>query len=155
MKQKMYAWSDTAYVPIGDHTWVTTYIPGEGHPDVNKGDYWYCKGTPHTRARMLAFGIGGVDFASKIAAPHDPDDTVGIRYLSDGVCHQMSNRLLKFCFDNDGNPVTVKDAVGYELTTGMYGEYGGKGLTNKKRACRIKWESVVSEYKKTGDTNGL
>ena len=112
MSDRLYAWADTTHIRFGEHTWVTTYAPGTGNPDPDKGHYWYCWGDPHVRSRALGVGTGGSEFARMIARPHDPKADVGLRYWYDGLCHQMANRLLRFTFDDNGNPLTVKDAKG-------------------------------------------
>lgn len=128
-----------------EHTWVTTYTPGSGDPEPKKGDYWYCWGDPHNESRLLEFGNGGIEFAKMLAKSHDPKENVGLEYRRDGLCHQMANRLLRFAFNNNGRPITVEGAKGYQLTVGMYGEYGGKWILSKPD-CVIKWNQIVSKY---------
>lgn len=145
MADNLYAWADTTHVGVGEHTWVTSYAPGDGVPDPAMGDYWYCWGDPHERCRELGMGNGGREFANLLARPHDPQDGVGLRYKYDGLCHQMANRLLRFSYDEMGQPVRVSDAKGYQLSVGMYGEYGGKFVLSSPD-CLAKWEKIVSEY---------
>lgn len=143
MDDRMYSWRDTTTLGVGDHTWVTTYQPGHGAPDPSQGDYWYCWGVPHATAIPVSEGSGGADFARKIAAPHDPKADVGMKYGSDGVCHQMANRLLRFCKDANGDPITVAGSIGYQLTVGMYGKYADK---SPQKQCTIRWNEWVQKY---------
>lgn len=161
----MYAWGDPVenflLGEVGDHTWVTTYEPGTGSPNVKNGDYWYCRGNARTQAQKIVRGNGGVAFARQIAKPNDPSENVGIRYILDGVCHQMANRLLRFSFDDNGDPVKVGTVngfpKGYQLSKPMYGEYGGErsvfpfGPTD----CFVEWNLKVAAYQKEllGESN--
>ncbi|MFZ6873242.1 hypothetical protein ACO0LF_14405 [Undibacterium sp. Di27W] len=151
---QMYAWANTVQALINfgsEHTWVTTYDPGTGSPNETLGHYWYCWGKERTHARNLVIGKGGVDFALKIAKPNKKDESVGIEYGIDGVCHQMANRLLRFSLDENNMPVTVHQAKGYLLSKMMYGEYGG----SKDEKVLAKWNTLVSNYQKSidGDKN--
>lgn len=143
MENRMYSWRDTTSAGIGDHTWVTTYQPGHGVPNPSMGDYWYCWGVPRSTAKLLSQGTGGADFARKIANPHDSTANVGMTYGKDGVCHQMANRLLRFCLDENGKPVTVEGAIGYQLTVGMYGKYADK---SPGRECTVRWNIWVTKH---------
>lgn len=143
---KLYAYADTTKAGVGDHTWVTTYTPGTGDPDISKGEYWYCYGESRNRARQIVQGDGGVEFARTIASPHDPDECVGLEYGKTGVCHQMANRLLRFSRDHSGKPVTVSTAVGYQLSVAAYGVYGGRGFRREAAECRKQWDKWVSDY---------
>ena len=145
MVDRLYAWADTTHLGVGDHTWVTSYAPGSGTPNPATGDYWYCWGDSHERSRELGIGYGGRDFANLIARSHDPHDGVGLKYRYDGLCHQMANRLLRFSLDGNGKPLKVSGAKGYQISVGMYGEYGGKWIRSSPE-CIAKWEAVVSEY---------
>jgi hypothetical protein len=148
----IYAWADSIKAPFGEinllsHTWVTTYSPGNGEPDLSKGHYWYCWGVPHNNAEEVAKGQGGIDFACRIAVPNDRKADVGIRWGKDGFCHQMANRLLRFSTDNKGNPVTVSKAKGYMITHAAHGVYGGKHTPE----CQEKWDSIVKAYEEGSD----
>ncbi|MGL6239852.1 hypothetical protein [Aeromonas dhakensis] len=147
-KQLLYAWADKTNLGVGDHTWVSTYSPANGRPDTEKGDYWYCWGDIHNNAICLGAGVGGASFAKSIALPHDKKADAGILYAKDGVCHQIANRLLRFSFDKNGNPITVKGAKGYQLTKAMYGEYGEKARTDSQIKRYAHWENNVNNYKK-------
>lgn len=138
----MYAWGDWAQIPLGDHTWVTTYEPGAGEPNPSKGYYWPCYGDPRSKATQLTKGSGGVNFARAIAKPFDKEATAGIRYLKDGVCHQIANRLLRFSLDDKGNPITVSSAKGYRMSVKVWGVYGERKYTN----CKNEWDQLVNDY---------
>lgn len=145
MNNKLFAWADLTNFLVGDHTWVSTYEPASGRPDPILGDYWYCAGDPHDKAKLIGVGIGGVAFARDIAKPHDPTDHVGIVPLADGVCHQMANRLLRFSLDDNNKPVKVTVAKGYRLSFIAYGDYGGE-LDRRDRSCLEKWNKIVLDY---------
>lgn len=151
MTEKLYVWTDLIKAPFSvpaDHTWVSTYEPNDSNPVPSNGDYWYCNGDARDHARLLKVGIGGADFARSIASPHDKTAKAGIEYKYDGVCHQIANRLLRFCIDND-EPITVEGAKGYFLSRGMYGIYGEKQLLTKAQRDRFqKWEDSVRDYEK-------
>lgn len=157
MSNKLYAWAnqikllqliDPHNILKGvEHTWVTDYSPGDGYPDPEKGCYWYCHGDYHNKCRPIAVGEGGIDFAHHIAVPNNENEYVGIEYGEDGLCHQMANRLLRFSFNKEGEPVTVKGAKGYKVSRITYGVYGGEPIWEEGPTdCLIKWENAVSDY---------
>ena len=144
---KLFAWADRTNLGVGEHTWVTSYAPGSGEPDPSKGDYWYCWGDAHGTCRELDHGSGGREFAQWLASAHDPRASVGIRYGHEGLCHQMANRLLRFTPGDNGRPLTVRRAKGYQLSVAAYGPYGGKNsFARTKSACLSEWERRVTEY---------
>lgn len=152
MEKKLYVWADLKKGPIPlplEHTWVSSYDHNDPSPTPNKGDYWYCWGEAHDHAFLLREGVGGGDFARCIAKPHDKKANAGIVYREDGVCHQIANRLLRFSFDENNQPVTVKGAMGYQLSKGMYGTYGEKKQRTKSQRDRLgEWEEAVRKYEK-------
>lgn len=152
MAEKLYVWADLIKSPLRvslDHTWVSSYKPNDSAPSPRKGDYWYCWGKARDHAILLREGVGGGDFARTIATPHDKNANAGIEYRKDGVCHQIANRLLRFSFDENYQPVTVKGAKGSVLSNGMYGTYGDKNQLTRSQKDRVKaWEDVVRKYEK-------
>ncbi len=124
----LYLYSDSSSIPFGDHTWVSSYATAFGEPNPELGYYWYCNGDPHENGSIKKSGKGGVEFACFLAKSDDKDEKVGIVYMIDGVCHQMTNRLLKFSIGDDGKPVTLEvgDVRGYNASVAAYGVYGEK-----------------------------
>ncbi|QQX82205.1 hypothetical protein JK628_10570 [Shewanella sp. KX20019] len=148
MKNKLCAWGNTTKLGAGDHTWVTTYTDGTGEPDTHLGDYWYCWGVSHSAASILGKSDIGADFARQIATPNDPEENVGIKYLVDGLCHQMANRLLRFTYDKStGKRIKVSNASGYQLSKAMYGEYGGSSFTTDGKKRLQQWKTMVMQYR--------
>jgi hypothetical protein len=145
MEDSLYVWADTTNLGAGDHTWVTTYKPGHGLPDRSQSGYWYCWGDPHADARLLGRSDIGAHFAHWVAEAFNPKDDVGLKYLRDGVCHQMANRLLRFTDNGAGQPIMADDATGYEVTLACYGEYGGKTRFSPPSVARD-WELLVTRY---------
>ncbi len=149
LNDQLYAWGNTTTLGVGDHTWVTTSSDGTAMPTDGDVEYWYCWGVHHSRAEKLGMSTTGAAFARKVAKPNDPNADVGIRYGIDGLCHQMANRLLRFTVDGDtGMPVKVDRASGYQLSKGMYGEYGGTKLTRAGKLRLRKWERLVEDFRR-------
>lgn len=151
MNKKLYIWGDKVKgITPADHTWVTSYQPGTGEPDPKLGDYWYCHGVTRNEAKLINEGTGGVDFANMISKPNDKNDTVGIDYLIGGVCHQIANRLTRFSFDDDNQPITAQGAIGYNISVAMYGKYGEKVKIRSQQKNYLHWMSQVEAYQKGG-----
>lgn len=146
---KLYAWGNTTKIGMYDHTWVTTYPKGQGNPIVTLGDYWYCWGDPHSNATLFGESDVGGEFARYVAKPNDPEESVNIKYMIDGVCHQMANRLLMFTVNKStGKPIVVSQASGYQLSKAMWGVYGGNKNTLEGQKRLQLWEHKVNSFKK-------
>lgn len=145
--EKLYAWADKTHIGVGEHTWITTYSTTPGMPDESKGKYWYCCGDSRQNYRELCVGTGGVEFALSIAQPHpyNKKESAGIKWGHDGLCHQIANRLLRFSLNTQGQPAKVENAKGYQMTVGMFGEYGGKSRLIHTD-CLTLWLKTVKDY---------
>lgn len=128
----LYAWANPLrHLHLADHTWVSTYDAPSGCPPPT--DYWYCTGACHptgagTTARALRTGRADLALAHCIAQPnvstfHPGPATAGIHYGIDGVCHQISNRVL-FATSIVGDSLTVSGAHGYHASRFLSGKYG-------------------------------
>lgn len=157
MKATFYAWADRARgigLLAGDHTWVTTYeVVPACPPDAKDGDYWYCWGECHatppvsSTARLLRQGPGSLDFARFIGRPNDAEESVGLRYGIDGVCHQMANRILFATGSDDREPLSVAGAAGYNLSVALFGVYGGKGVSGVPFRTKERWEALIRQWR--------
>jgi hypothetical protein len=133
----LYAWAN----PIAgagnlvDHTWVTSFPAGSPCPPPQT--YWYSWGGCHetgtgSTARPLASHAANLEVAKCICTPdlgeYSPPESPshgGINlYGIQGVCHQLSNRILWAATSGTGDPVTVEGAKGYGVSRWMYGTYG-------------------------------
>ncbi len=134
---RLYAWANPLGVAanLADHTWVTSFPAASSCPP--SPSYWYswggCHATgPGTTARPLATHEADLAVARCIATPdlleylppgspsHGGIDLYGI----DGVCHQLSNRILWATTKGAGDPSTVDGAKGYGVSRWLYGTYG-------------------------------
>ncbi len=94
---------------LADHTYVKC---GTGKKA------WACWGGK-TGGRTIAKGTGSTKRANAIARANEK---AGIKcYAINGVCHQAANRILLPA------GVTVKDALGYRVSTSLFGTYGKVG----------------------------
>jgi hypothetical protein len=135
--QTLYLWAN----PIAgagnlvDHTWVTNFPAGSPCPPPQT--YWYSWGGCHetgpgTTARPLASHAANLAVAKCICTPdlgeYSPPESPthgGINFYGiEGVCHQLSNRILWAATSGTGDPVTVEGAKGYEVSRWMFGIYG-------------------------------
>lgn len=105
------------FANLADHTYVEC---GTG------GRAWGCWGGK-TGGSELRRGEGSTRRADAIAGP---DERAGITcYLINGVCHQAANRVLLPA------GITVQGAVGYEVSSALFGPYGRpRGLLGFCRA---------------------
>ena len=143
--QKLYAWAVPIIVPGSpwDHTWVTTYDNrARPYPDIAavthvKQDYWYCwggfhaqGGTPSLPDGSLGSQNGDIKLACCLVAPNaDCSASFAARgtiftYGVDGVCHQLANQVLYASGLGGARPLTVSNAGGYWVSSGIYGAYG-------------------------------
>lgn len=133
-KGSLHTFSNPLGNDLADHTWVTDYsqpeCPDGGAP---RSRYWYatgkCHPVPGDRPRALASAPADLNLASCIAKPDESTFTAGpatarIRYGIDGVCHQISNRVLWATSVGGATPVTVEGARGYGVSRFAYGTYG-------------------------------
>jgi len=155
----MYAWAQPIKptdVPIAsniDHTWVSTFetkVDPNAQPDSPPGEqpehFWYCWGVGHNVAsHALGHKVGNIAAANCISPsnthPHAPGSDYSaisgsIEYYSlDGVCQTVANQILTATGNDFDEPMRVKQAKGYPLTTFFFGTYG---LNDKlwKDICR-------------------
>lgn len=150
----LYGWrTPTDLIPGTDHTWVTTYpSPYDVAPEL-QDHYWYCWGIAHPAdtglpAEQICVGTADAQTALCIARPgyrHAWDVPGGIDwevyagielYGVEGVCHQVSNRILYAC-SAYGSPPTVSGSRGYRVSLWLYGTYGRiASIDWKKRRAR-------------------
>ena len=133
----LHAWAD----PIGgtanlaDHTWVTSFDPVSQCPPGQS--YWYAWGGCHqtgsgATSRSLGTHAADMAVANCICTPdvHEllPPNSAshgGINlYGIDGVCHQLSNRILWATTKGTGDSLTVDGAKGYGASRWLFGTYG-------------------------------
>jgi len=145
----LYSWAN----PIGgvgnivDHTWVTSFPAASQCPPPQS--YWYSWGGCHetgpgTTAKPLATHGADLAVAKCICTadlgeyiPPDSPSHGGINlYGIDGVCHQLSNRILWAATLGSGAPVTVEGAKGYSVSRWLYGTYGGNLADWQQRIAR-------------------
>jgi hypothetical protein len=134
----LYSWANpiSGVGNIVDHTWVTSFPAASQCPPPQ--NYWYSWGGCHetgpgTAAKPLATHAADLAVAKCICTPdlgeYLPPDSPshgGINlYGIDGVCHQLSNRILWAATLGAGAPVTVDGAKGYGVSRWLYGTYGG------------------------------
>lgn len=141
----LFAWVVPAYVsgsPV-DHTWVTTYdsrvVP---YPTIEavveaRQNNWYCWGDFHPKGGTPANPTGFIGsqgcnpaLASCLVQPNVPSSghpaaqgTI-FTYGIDGVCHQLANQVLYSTKTATTEPLTVKEARGYAISSFIYGTYG-------------------------------
>lgn len=148
----LYSWANPLIggsdLDFADHTWVTTYdAPSSCVPP---SEYWYSWGGCHgtgagTTARDLARAPADFRVARCICQPdledyhptaqnpaHGGVDLYGI----DGVCHQLSNRILFATSSGGATPSTVSAAHGYWLSRFLYGTYGANVNEWESRKAR-------------------
>lgn len=141
----LFAWVVPAYVtgsPV-DHTWVTTYdsrvTPYATINDVKAAgqNNWFCwgdfhpkGGTPVNATGFIGSQKGNLALASCLVEPNlissgNPAAQGTIfTYGIDGVCHQLANQVLYSTKTAGLEPLTVKEARGYALSSFIYGTYG-------------------------------
>jgi hypothetical protein len=149
--QTLSAWANpitVAGVRFADHTWVTTYDAPSPCPPPTV--YWYSWGGCHptgsgTTATLLDHRPASVDLARCICEPDvedyrfEPGDPAhgGIDYYGiNGVCHQLSNRILIATAGAGGTPLTVSGAHGYGVSRFLYGTYGTDAAEWAARTAR-------------------
>lgn len=93
-----------------DHTYVTS----------SNGHVWPCNGR-FAGGQAICAGVGNVDQADCLALPNQ---SAGIRYGLDGLCHQMANRILFPAGQ------TVTRARGFRFSSTVFGAYGKSGLVH-------------------------
>lgn len=131
---EMYAWANPLSGPLkrADHTWVTDRKTFECPTPTPQ--YWYATGgchpspqTDHT-SRPLSNAPGNLAVATCIAKPDTAgfgrDAAAQIVYGIDGVCHQISNRILAATATPVKKQITVKGANGYNISRFVYGTHG-------------------------------
>ena len=146
----LYAWANPlSFAPFFDHTWVTDYsFTNNEYPtigDIPDGaNYWYCWGIYHPS------GSGGVNHnpngaigqaasdqtmatslvtsntppPSQPGEPDQPQDGSITFYAVDGVCHNVANQVLYATGTSDTEPIRVKEARGYDVSSFLYTNYG-------------------------------
>lgn len=119
-------------------------------------EYWYSWGSCHTTgagttARELGRAPADLGVARCICQP----DVESYRFVSDdpahggvdfyginGVCHQLSNRILFATAVGGADPLTVSDAHGYPVSRFVYGTYGSD--TDRWTARKTRCLALVS-----------
>jgi hypothetical protein len=153
------AWASPLFgtIRFADHTWVTTYEKATACSPPNE-DYWYCTGgcrdttAPSTVARELGLWRADLQLARCIAQPNSQTFAAGpptarIRYLKDGVCHQIANRIL-YAASDEGVAPTVEGARGYGVTVFFFGKYGTSSQWRQLlQDCSADRHEAVSEHK--------
>ena len=146
----LYVWANPlADAPFVDHTWVTDFpfVNGEYRAlkDIPEGaSYWFCWGEYHPAGNggiyknpngTIGQGEGSIRVAQQLVWPNveppkfpgkpmQPQDGAIMFYGVDGVCHNVANQALYGTGSVDREPLRVKDASGYHISTFFYGNYG-------------------------------
>ena len=121
----------TVAIALWDHTYVTSSC----------GLIWPCLGNATIR-NPICSGIGDSSIADCLS---QPVGNAGIRYLVNGVCHQISNRILHPA------SVIVSRASGYRLSAFRYGPYGKNLPSPALSACYLASNKTVPVgYKPSG-----
>lgn len=129
-----------------DHTWVTDFdveVDPQKQPDPPDDwepplRYWYCWGRTHEIAsHALGAKLGETDTANAISpqntpavetgkSQYEPSATSGsiVYYGLDGVCHMVANQVLCATGTPDTEPLRVKQAKGYSVSTFLFTTYG-------------------------------
>ena len=133
----LYSWANpiAGVGNIVDHTWVTSFAAGSQCPPPQ--NYWYSWGGCHetgpgTAAKPLATHAADLAVAKCLCTsdlgeylpPNSPSHGGIDLYGIDGVCHQLSNRILWAATKGTGDPVTVEGAKGYGVSRWVFGMYG-------------------------------
>ena len=133
----LYAWATpiSGAGNVVDHTWVTSFAAGSPCPPPQ--NYWFSWGSchetgPNTTARPLVAHAADLAVAKCICTsdlgeylpPNSPSHGGIDLYGVDGVCHQLSNRILWAATKGAGDPVTVEGAKGYAVSRWAFGVYG-------------------------------
>jgi len=133
----LYAWANpiSGVGSVVDHTWVTSFAAGSPCPPPQS--YWFSWGSCHetgpgSTARPLVTHAADLAVAKCICTadlgeylPANSPSHGGINlYGIDGVCHQLSNRILWAATKGAGDPVTVEGAKGYAVSRWAFGVYG-------------------------------
>lgn len=157
------AWANPlSFAPFFDHTWVTDYpFTNNQYPsigDIPEGaNYWYCWGIYHPSGEggvdhhpngAIGEAAGNKDIATSLVTsntpppeqpgvPDQPQDGSITFYAVDGVCHNVANQVL-FATGGEGvEPVRVREARGYDVSSFLYTNYG---LNTSG------WEELKSSY---------
>ena len=161
----LYAWerpltqNETPVISNLDHTWVPNYpvtVDPAHQQDPPRGwkppaSYWYCWGSPHDIASHALGSAGGslntangispcnVTATQSGAEQYSPSSTSGaiVYYGLDGVCHNVANEVLCATGSATEEPIRVRHARGYPLSTFFFGTYG---LNSEA------WEGIREKY---------
>lgn len=151
MQTTAYVWARPVHlkhIPIrfADHTWVTTYPAPYSARPTPPSRYWYCWGNAHSAgpkatSRLLWSGTIDLAAATCICAPDDRQAHGGIeKYGQDGVCHQLTNRVLFATSPYRRPPAKVDGAVGYLSFSRYKWDLYGTTLRDwqrRKRRCLV------------------
>jgi len=155
----LYAWvGPLSSDAQADHTWVTSYeTPEQPYPDIEAvikaGEcYWYCcdgyrpAGADGRHARgLIATSPRNMESARKMCAPNEPRaHEAFLQYGIDGICHQVSNRVLASA---GRSAATVSLARRYWFSNFVFGTYG-RGAAAKSGIALHAFPPPVDEFER-------